>query len=60
MDGGESGGEIKENSQARITFNMRCQYTCLSILLATFNYRACGTFGPSMLNYSLNGAANAW
>ena len=34
-------------------------YPCLSILLATSNYRARGTFGPSMLNYSLNGAANA-
>ena len=35
-------------------------YTCLSILLATFNYRARGTCSPSMLNYSLNGAASAW
>ena len=35
-------------------------YTCLSILLATFNYRARATFGPSTLNYSLNGVANAW
>ena len=28
-------------------------------LLATFNYRARGTFGPSTLNYLLNGVANA-
>ena len=35
-------------------------YTCLSILLGTFNYRAGATFGPSTLNYSLNGAVNAW
>ena len=34
--------------------------TCLSILLATFNYRARGTCGPSTLNYPLNRAANAW
>ena len=24
------------------------------------NYRARATFGPSTLNYSLNGVANAW
>ena len=36
------------------------KYTCLSILLATLNYRARATFGPSTLNYSLNGAANVW
>ena len=30
-------------------------YTFLSILPATFNYRARGTFGPSTLNYLLNG-----
>ena len=35
------------------------EYTCLGILLATFNYRARGTCDPSTLNYSLNGAANA-
>ena len=35
------------------------QYTCLSILLATFNYRARGTCGPNTFNYSLNEAANA-
>ena len=35
-------------------------YTWLSILLATFNYRARGTYGPSTLNYSVNGAVNAW
>ena len=29
------------------------------ILLVTFNYRGRGTCGPSTLNYSLNGAANA-
>ena len=34
-------------------------YACPSILLATFNYRARGTCGPSTLNYSLNGASNA-
>ena len=32
-------------------------YTCLIILLVTSNYR--GTCGPSTINYSLNGAANA-
>ena len=35
-------------------------YTCLSILMASFNYRARATFDPSTLNYSLNGAANEW
>ena len=34
-------------------------YTCLSILLATSNYRARGTCSPSTPNYLLNGAANA-
>ena len=40
--------------------NSRCyvvsklMYTCLSILLATFNCRARGTCGPSTLNYSIN------
>ena len=34
-------------------------YTCLSILLATSNYRAPCTCGPSTFNYSSNGAANA-
>ena len=34
-------------------------YTCLSIFLATFNYRGRATFGPSTLNCSLTGAANA-
>ena len=34
-------------------------YACLSILLATFNCRARGKFGPSTLNYLLNGVANA-
>ena len=38
--------------------NMTCVYTCLSIFLATFNYRARGTRGSSTLNYSLNGATN--
>ena len=33
---------------------LKSYYTCLSILLATLNYRARGTFGPSTLNYSLN------
>ena len=39
----------------------RCghMYTCLSILLAIFNYRARGTCGPNTLNYPLNGEANA-
>ena len=36
------------------------EYTCLGILLATFNYRARRKFGLSTLNYSLNEAANAW
>ena len=35
-------------------------YTCVSIFLATSNYRARGTCGSSTLNYSSNGAANAW
>ena len=39
--------------------NSNALYACLSILLATFNYRARGTCGPNTLNYSLNGAANA-
>ena len=34
-------------------------YTFLSILMATSNYRALGTWGPSTFNYLLNGAANA-
>ena len=35
-------------------------YTCLSILLATFSYRTRGTFGLRTLYYLLNGVANAW
>ena len=38
---------------------LQMSYTCLSILLVTSNYRARGTCGPSTLNYSSNGAANA-
>ena len=45
--------------QYTINFSLCRWYTCLTILLATFNYRARGTCGPRTLNYSLNGAANA-
>ena len=34
-------------------------FTCLSILLATFNYRARGTCSARALNFSFDGAANA-
>ena len=41
-------------------YRIKWECTCLSILLATFNYWARGTCGSSTLHFSLNRAANAW